>query len=61
MHLLSILLYPGTNSGKNNLPWRSYDTNLAVPCLNVDLYILQVLYASEAPIIPQYECNCSMI
>jgi len=23
-------------SGKNNLPWRSYDTNLDVPCMNVD-------------------------
>jgi len=35
----ALTVYPTLSwyySGKNNLPWRSYDTNLAVPCLNVD-------------------------
>ena len=54
-----LTIYPTLSwycSGKNNLPWLSYNTNLVVPCLMlIALYILHVLYAAEVPFMPQYE------
>lgn len=62
MHLLSILHYPGTTAVK--ITYRGAvmtQTLLFRAWMLIDLYILHVLYAAEAPFVPHYEWNSSMI
>jgi len=62
VNALSILLYPGNTAVK--ITYRgavTTQTLLFCAWMLIDLHILHIIYTAEAPFVPQYEWNCSMI